>query len=150
MSGTYPKPLPRITELDRPFWDFARRDRLALQVCRHCHDAHFPPSPVCPRCLGEDQEWQPVRGTGTLESWIDVHRAYWPGFAGDLPYRVCLVLLDEGVRIISNLVGPSEDARLGARVTAVFETATDQISIPKFTLHEADHPPAQRVPREQS
>jgi uncharacterized OB-fold protein len=89
----------------------------------------------------DDQEWQPIRGTGTLESWIDVHRAYWPGFAGDLPYRVCLVLLDEGVRIISNLVGPSDDARLGARVTAVFETATDEISIPKFALHDADHRP---------
>lgn len=128
------KPLPRLDELNRPFWDHARWGRLAIQACRRCDDLHFPPSPVCPRCLSDDQSWQPVRGTGTLESWIDVHRAYWPGFAAELPYRVCLVRLDEGVLLVSNLVGDHGAARLGAPVRAVFEAASDEIQIPKFEL----------------
>lgn len=134
MPGPYAKPLPRLDALNRPFWEHAREGRLAVQVCDACGDRHFPPSPVCPRCLGADQRWEPVSGRGTLESWIDVHRAYWPGFADELPYRVCLVRLEEGVLLVSNLAGESGEARLGAPVRAVFEPATVEITLPKFAL----------------
>jgi uncharacterized OB-fold protein len=134
MTESYAKPLPRLTELNRPFWESTRGGRLAVQACRACGDLHFPPSPVCPRCLGDAQEWREVSGGGTLESWIDVYRAYWSGFAPELPYLVCLVRLDEGPLLVSNLVGDSEGAHLGARVSVVFETATADITIPKFAL----------------
>jgi uncharacterized protein len=136
MPETYRKPLPALTPLTRPFWDEARAGRLAVQACRACGDMHFPASPVCPSCLGREQEWREVAGTGTLESWIEVHRAYWEGFSGDLPYRVALVRLDEGVLLVSNLVGAEAEPRLGARVRAVFEPATDEITIPKFAVAE--------------
>lgn len=137
MSEPYTKPLPRLDALNRPFWSLAREHRLSVQACRRCDDLHFPPSPVCPRCLSDDQDWREVSGTGAIESWIDVHRAYWPGFAAELPYRVCLVRLDEGVLLISNLVGENE-VRLGARVAVVFDDATDEISIPKFRAAAPD------------
>ena len=136
MPGPYAKPLPHLDALNRPFWEHAREGRLAVQVCADCGDRHFPPSPVCPNCLGADQNWQPVSGRGTLESWIDVHRAYWPGFSDELPYRVCLVRLQEGVLLVSNLAGESGEARLGAAVQAVFEPATAEITLPKFVLAE--------------
>jgi uncharacterized OB-fold protein len=134
MPGDYAKPLPRLDALSRPFWDHAREGRLAVQACADCGDLHFPPSPVCPSCLGQNQGWRAVSGRGTLESWIDVHRAYWPGFADELPYRVCLVRLEEGVLLVSNLVGEGGEARLGAPVEAVFEPATAEVSVPKFVL----------------
>jgi uncharacterized OB-fold protein len=134
MTSPYAKPLPRLDPLNRPFWEHAREGRLAVQVCDACGHRHFPPSPVCPNCLAADQHWQPVSGRGTLESWIDVHRAYWPGFADELPYRVCLVRLEEGVLLVSNLAGDSSEARLGAPVQAVFEPATAEITLPKFAL----------------
>ena len=98
-AGAYGKPLPEITALNRAFWDYARQCRLALQFCNACGDAHFPESPVCPNCLGAEQSWKPVSGRGTLEAWADFHRPYWEGFKKDLPYRVCVVRLEEGQAI---------------------------------------------------
>ena len=133
-ATTYNKPLPRIDTLTKPFWDAARENRLVVQCCTACGDTHFPPGPVCPKCLGLDQTWKPVSGRGTLESWIDFHRAYWSGFNDSLPYRVCLVRLEEGPLLVSNLVGNSDQARLGAAVRVVFEKATEEVTLPKFTL----------------
>jgi uncharacterized OB-fold protein len=129
----YRKPLPVIDTLNRPFWDLARDGKLAVQVCASCGDRHFPPGPVCPRCLGEAQHWQVVSGKGTLISWVTFHRAYWDGFAADLPYDVCLVQLDEGPLLVSNLVGAAgRDIAVGDRLEVVFEPATDEITVPRF------------------
>jgi uncharacterized OB-fold protein len=130
----YDKPLPRITPLNRPFWDYARQSILALQVCDACDDVHFPESPVCPRCLGTEQSWRPASGKGILESWVDFHHAYWDGFKDELPYRACLVRLDEGPLIISNLVGDDASPKIGARLRVVFERVSAEITLPKFTL----------------
>jgi uncharacterized OB-fold protein len=152
-SGDYRKPLPSIDPLNRGFWDLAREGKLAVQRCTDCGDRHFPPGPVCPQCLGDTQEWEVVSGKGTLLSWVTFHRAYWDGFEKELPYDVCLVQLDEGPLLVSNLVGtPARpagapggraDAPVGAgapggavgdRVEVVFERATDEITLPKFRL----------------
>ncbi|MGE0719900.1 MAG: Zn-ribbon domain-containing OB-fold protein, partial [Alphaproteobacteria bacterium] len=92
----YAKPLPKLDALNRPFWELARDHKLAVKTCDACGHRHFPPGPVCPACLGKEQSWEVVSGRGTLLSWVTFHRAYWGGFAGDLPYDVCLVELDEG------------------------------------------------------
>jgi uncharacterized OB-fold protein len=130
----YAKPLPTIDHLNKPFWDAARERRLVVQTCTACGDAHFPPAPVCPACLSDAQEWKDAAGTGTLESWVAFHRAYWDGVRDDLPYDVCLVRLTEGPLLVSNLTGPTAAAKLGAPVRVVFEPVTETITLPKFTL----------------
>ena len=124
----YSKPLPCIDEVNRGFWENARAGRLAMQHCQDCGDMHFPPGPVCPQCLSEDQEWTPVSGRGRLESWVEFHRSYWPGF--ELPYRACLVKLEEGPILISNLIGPAADC--GDAVRVVFDEVTEDVTLPKF------------------
>ena len=131
---SYNKPLPRIDALNQGFWDHARAGRLSVQSCKACGDQRYPPSPVCPKCLSPDQEWAVVSGKGTLESWVDFHRAYWDGFQQDLPYRVCLVRLAENPVLISNLVGPSDHAKVGAAVEVVFDAVTAAVTLPKFKL----------------
>jgi len=135
-SGQAPqsKPVARITPLNKPFWDYARQAVFALQTCNACGDAHIPESPVCPSCLSQDQSWRPSSGKGTLESWADFHRAYWDGFKDELPYRTCLVQLDEGPLLISNLVGSQADVKIGARVEVIFEQIDEDMVLPKFTL----------------
>jgi len=128
------KPLPKIAPLIQPFRDAARAGKLVVQTCRACGDAHFPPSPVCPECPATDQEWREASGRGTLESRIEMHRAYWDGFRNALPYSVCLVRLEEGPLPVSNLVGDAAGAKLGAAVRTVFEQATETVTLPKFTL----------------
>ena len=127
-------PLPKIDPLNQPFWDAARAGKLVVQTCRACGGAHFPPSPVCPECLAPDQTWREASGRGTLESWIEMHRAYWDGFRDALPYSVCLVRLEEGPLLVSNLVGEATGAKLGAAVRVVFEPVTETVTLPKFTL----------------
>ena len=128
------KPLPKITPLNRPFWAFTRQSVFSIQTCKACGDRHIPESPVCPKCLSGDQEWQPASGTGTIESWVDFHRAYWDGFKEELPYRVCLVRLTEGPLFISNLIGDKDGAKYGAAVKVVFRPVNEEITLPGFEL----------------
>lgn len=132
-ASAYKKPLPKIDDLVRPFWEHARQNKLAVQVCRECGDKHFPPTPVCSNCLTDDQEWQIVSGRGELLSWAVFHRAYWESFANDLPYPVCIVRLEEGPTVAGNLVGFGKDVpKIGDTVEAVFEAVTDEISLMRF------------------
>ncbi len=133
---TYRKPLPKIDALNRPFWEAARDGRLVVQTCSRCNDAHMPPTPVCPTCLSDEQEWRPSSGRGRLESWIVFHRAYWDGFKDELPYSVCLVRVEEGPLLVSNLVGTAEGAKLGALVRVAFKRATEEVTLPVFELVE--------------
>lgn len=63
-----------------------------------------------------------------------MHRAYWDGFKDDLPYRVCLVRLDEGPVLVSNLLDKTDDLRMGAAVRVVFDAVTEDVKLPKFAL----------------
>ncbi|MES2713109.1 MAG: Zn-ribbon domain-containing OB-fold protein [Pseudomonadota bacterium] len=135
MQATIAKPRPKIDTVSRGFWDNARAGKLSIQTCAACGDGHFPGSPVCPKCLSEDQSWVQVSGRGTLLSWVRFHRAYWDSFRSDLPYLVCLVGLEEGPMLVSNLVGVEpEDIVIGAEVEAVFEKVDDELTLPKFRM----------------
>jgi uncharacterized protein len=137
MTAAYTKPLPKIDIFNKPFWEHAKAGRLAVQRCADCGHRHMPPGPVCPSCLGEKLDWEVVSGRGKLVSWVTFHRAYWGGFGADVPYDVCMVELDEGPILVSNLVGASGDnVAVGAAVTVVFEPVTDAITLPKFKLVE--------------
>jgi len=131
---SYNKPLPRLDTTNRPFWDGARQGKLLLQYCKACGDTRFPPSHVCPNCLSSDQDWKEASGKGKLESWVDMHRAYWDGFKGELPYRVCLVRLEEGPVMVSSLVDKTDNLRMGQPVRVVFDAVTDEVTLPKFTV----------------
>jgi uncharacterized OB-fold protein len=131
---SYKKPLPRLDTLNKPFWAAAREGKLVLQHCPSCGDTRFPPGPVCPKCLAGEQDWVEASGRGVLESWVDMHRAYWDGFRDDLPYRVCLVRLAEGPVVVSNLVDKTDNLRMGAAVRVAFDAVTDEVTLPKFAL----------------
>jgi uncharacterized protein len=127
----YTKPLPLITPLTQPFWDAARAGRLDVQYCSACGHHRFPPSKVCENCLSEDSRWVSVSGRGTVWSVCEFHRPYFEGF--DLPYNVALVRLDEGPRMYTNIIEvPYDRIEIGMRVEAVFEKATETVTLLKF------------------
>ena len=133
----YKKPLPVVDELNRPFWEHARAHRLAVQGCNACGDVHFPPSPVCPECLSEDQSWQVASGRATLLTWASFHRAYWDAYQDALPYDVCVVRLAEGPLMVSNFAGAAPAGlRMGLPLRAVFDDVTPEISLVKWTAEE--------------
>lgn len=137
MSQTYTKPRPKADPLMAPFWENAAKGKLMIQQCDACGDRHFPPSPVCPKCLSGDQSWMEAAGRGTLQTWIELHRAYWPGFEADLPYQVCIVELEEGPLMVSNFTGPTDEAAVGARVEVSFDRVADDLTLPRFRLAES-------------
>jgi uncharacterized OB-fold protein len=93
----------------------------------------FPPYLNCQRCLSLDREWMRASGLGRVDAFTVFDKAYIPAFADDVPYNVALVLLDEGPRMYSNIVGvANEDIDTGMRVEVVFDDVTDDISLPKF------------------
>ena len=128
------RPLPTVTPLNAPFFEHARRHVLAIQFCNTCGDAHFPPMPICPKCLGEDQSWRPVSGDGVLYSWVVFHQGYWAGMKEALPYPVCMVELAEGPLFLANFVGDHRAARVGAAVRVAFEKVNEEITLPQFAL----------------
>jgi len=130
---SYTKPLPRPTKLSRPFWEGAKRHELLLLNCNACARIWFPPSSRCPNCLSTDVAWKPASGRGKVWSWIVMWQRYFPAFDADLPYNVAYVQLDEGPKLMTNLVGVApEDIRCDMPVEVVFDDVTEEFSLPKF------------------
>ena len=129
----YAKPLPIPSEDSGPFWAAARQHKLSLQRCKSCGSFRFPPSPVCPECTAEGGEWTALKGRGRVFSFVVFHRAYHKSFEGDLPYAVAVVELEEGPRLLSNIVGiPADKVRCDMPVQVVFEDVTPECTLPKF------------------
>ncbi len=130
----YEKPLPTITPATQEFWESARRHVLKVPRCPACKKLFFPPTPLCPYCFHEPTAWAQVKGKGKVYSFTTVWRAINPAFQNDVPYVLAIIELDEGVRIPSNIVGCRPEAiRVGMPVKVLFEKATDEVTIPKFT-----------------
>jgi len=110
----------------------AKRHELSLQRCQDC--GHFRlPSPICPNCLSMNSDWVRASGRGKVYTWVLIYQRYHPAFAEDIPYNVTMVELEEGPRLITNIVDcRDEDIRLGMEVEVVFEDVTDEVTLPKF------------------
>ena len=129
------RPLPQVSAEMAPFFEAARRQQLVVQRCRGCGTLRFPARDRCSACLGREAEWVPVSGRGTVLSFAVMHQVYHPGFAAEVPYAVVLVALDEGPRMISNVVGvPPSDIRIGTPLEVVFEAVSPEVTLPKFRV----------------
>jgi len=129
----YRKPLPQMSPWSAPFWEGCRNYELLIQKCQDCQAFNFYPKMYCANCLSSNLEWVKASGKGKVYSHMTVY-AYQPTeFAHDVPYVVAIVVLDEGVRMMTNIVGcPPEKVQCEMRVEVVFERATEEITLPKF------------------
>ena len=124
---------PMIDADSRPYWEGVTRGELLLQHCQNCERAVFYPRVVCPLCFSTDLEWRAASGTGTVYSYTVMRKAS-GRFATDPPTVVALVDLDEGVRMMSHLVGVDPpEARIGARVRVTVQAVEGDLSLPCFT-----------------
>ncbi len=96
---------PEITKLSEPYWAALADGRLVFQRCRACGHAWLPARAECPGCLRAEWDWQPACGRARLVSWVVFHHAYHASFKGLVPYNVAIVELEEGPRLVSNIVG---------------------------------------------
>jgi uncharacterized OB-fold protein len=130
----YAGPLPTPTPETRPFWEAAKRHELLLPRCTQCGPFFFYPRATCPRCLSGDLEWQVVSGRGTLHTFTIVHRGP-RNFPLPSPYVMAIVELDEGPRMMTNLVGVKPDPEtleIGMPVEVTWADVTPEVTLPHF------------------
>jgi uncharacterized OB-fold protein len=137
-----------------------------LQQCDACGLLRYPPATACPWCMSRDSQWVPVEGKGTVHSYTEVHHAIQPAFRGRTPYLVLLVDLDaqkgkptehEALRVVGNLATPDgklappeigAQVGIGTRVRMVFSDVAPGLSLPQWTLDNAQQQKAWRYPQE--
>lgn len=133
VDGPVPVPTPETA----PFWAACLEGELHIQHCNACGRYYFYPRPFCRYCASPDVEWRRVSGGGHLVSYVINHRP-WPP-APDAPHQVvALVQLDEGPRLLTNIVGCTptpENLPLDARVVVDFMPRGDQ-ALPVFRLED--------------
>ena len=126
-----PKP-DLANEMSAPYWNALREGHLVIQRCDRGH-AWLPARTHCPTCLSDQVRWEPASGNGRLVSWVVYHTAYHPAFADRLPYNVSLVELDEGPRLLTNVVERNESLAADARVELKVEWEGD-VALARFRL----------------
>src|SRR5229473_496015 len=128
-----PKPLPVVTEENRPFWEGCQQGKLLLQNCTKCQRCQFYPRLYCMQCGSNSLRWIEASGNGVVYSYTIIHQNKSPEFVHDTPYNVAIVQLEEGPRMLSNIVEiePGE-LQVDLPVTVAFDQVTDTITLPRF------------------
>jgi len=106
---------------------------LHLQRCTACGTWRHPPRILCATCGSDAWTWEPAAGTGRIFTWTVTHRATDPAFAEELPYAIVVVELDEGPRVVGNVVGiaPGE-LRLDLPVCVRLDRRSDSVALVDF------------------
>ncbi len=104
-----------------PFETGLSEHKLLLPWCTACGKPHFYPRSACPYCWGEQYDWRPAKGTGSVHTFTIVRANPPTAFQKKLPYTIAIIDLDEGVRMLSNVVDPPSDLAIGDRVKVIFE-----------------------------
>jgi uncharacterized OB-fold protein len=131
------RPQPRFPEPDTlPFWEATKRHELTYQTCNKCNAVIFYPRQHCTTCGSLETTWHVSKGTGTVYTFSVIMQSRHPAFAELGAYAVAYVDLDEGFRIMTNIVGvrdPVQDVQCGMRVRLRWEDQGEgKIALPMF------------------
>lgn len=125
------RPKPGISDDTRFFWDGLREGKLLIQRCKSCASLRHPPGPVCPSCHSFEWDALAASGRGTVYSFVVMHYPEVPPF--EHPNPIALIELEEGTRLIAQLVGaqPAE-VSIGQAVQVEFNTFDGDLVLPQF------------------
>ena len=104
-SSEAQRPVPPVTEFNAPFVQAALSERLELAQCDECGSYVYPHGPVCTECFSSNLTWTALSGRGVVRTWVTFHKAYHPYYDDKLPYTCAFIELEEGPRVITNLLG---------------------------------------------
>ncbi|MFC1400690.1 MULTISPECIES: OB-fold domain-containing protein [Streptacidiphilus] len=141
------RPRPVVNRDNAGFWAGVAEGELRFQRCTDCGTARFPWLPGCNACGSDAWTAEPAGGAGTVYSYVVVHHPVPAAFRGSSPYAVALVELDEGVRMVSNVLGlPAAEVRIGLPVRLDFERCDEELTLPVFRPAGPDDLPPLRIP----
>lgn len=127
------RPGPKPTGVTEQYWAAAARGELLLQQCTVCGGSQHYPRLLCSACGSGELTWRTATGRGEVYTYTVAYRPASDAFADVVPYVCALVDLDEGVRLLSNIVRVDvEDVNIGMRVEATFDGANGDNVVPCF------------------
>lgn len=125
--------IPHAAGLNAQFYEHAARDGLHLQRCTACDTWRHPPRFACASCASTEWRWERASDRGRVFSWTVTHRAVDPALAAAVPYAVVVVELDEGVRLVGNIVGDEAKVlALGTPVVVDLDRRSDTVALVDF------------------
>jgi len=128
-----PRPLPALQGLTGEFYAWCRQGELRFQRCDACETWRHVPREICARCGSPAWSWQRATGRGRIFTWTVAERAMHPAFASDAPYAPVVVEMEEGVRLVGQMVDCPPDAlAIDMPVEVVFVAVTPEVTMPKF------------------
>jgi hypothetical protein len=131
--GEIRHPRPYADWETRAYWEGAARGELVLQRCRDCGAVQHRPRALCASCLSDDIQHFVASGRGAVHTFTVTHQNQAPGFREACPYVLAYVELEEGPRLLTNVVGcdPAE-VRIGMPVRVDFAPTDGEFPVPVF------------------
>lgn len=133
------RPVPKASVFvdTAPFWAAAQSGKLLVQYCKDTGKYQYYPRPVSVYTGKRNLEWREVSGKGVIYAHT-VIRVPGPGLEGRLPLLVAIVELDEGVRLIANILDASpEELSIGKRVQLAWDQLDGNVAYPAFSIERA-------------
>lgn len=129
----YKLPIPVADEESGPFYRGAKEHKLVLLRCSNCGTWRMPGRDRCVDCWSTESAWEEASGRGKLYSFGIMHQQYHPAFADALPYNFAVVELEEGPRMISNVIECANDAlRVDMPLVASYDDVSDETTLVRF------------------
>jgi uncharacterized OB-fold protein len=133
MAKEIEHPKPVADQETRGYWEGAGRHELVLQRCRRCATVQHRPRALCVTCLGGEIEHFVASGRGSVFTFTVTEQNQAPPFRDATPYVLAYVELEEGPRLLTNVVGcPPGEVRIGMPVRAEFRADADGLAVPVF------------------
>jgi uncharacterized OB-fold protein len=129
-----PAPAPIVSPETKPYWDATAEGKLVLPKCQNCGSVNWYPKVFCPVCGKFGVDWIDAAGTGTIYTFAITRRGLGVGaHAG--PYVLAYVELDEGIRMMTNIVDADlEKLAIGDKVEVVFHDTGAGTALPRFRV----------------
>lgn len=133
-NKSYDKPLPEFRPETKPYWEGTKNHELLIPRSKESGDFFFYPRALSPgEDMSENLEWVKASGKAKVWTYAIHHMGPTKAYKGDPPYVVALVELDEGVKMMTNIVDcDPHDVKVGMEVEVVFDDVTDEVTLPKF------------------
>lgn len=122
MSSEYLKPIPAVQPWTEEFWRATKKHTLLIQKCQECSSLIFYPRKHCPNCWSGKLGWQEASGEAKVYTFALMRDMVEPKFMPDLPYVLAMVDLQEGVRMMTQIVQcDPEKVKIGMNVEVTFQ-----------------------------
>jgi uncharacterized protein len=122
MGTTYqdrPLTIPEVHPEHKEYWDGAAEGKLLIKQCNSCNESHYYPRVLCPHCQSDRTSWLESKGTGSIYTYSVMRYG--------VPYAIAFVELDEGPKMMTNIVDCDLDTvHIGQRVKVIFKQSGDQ------------------------